>query len=261
MGREFHIRGGFGHNAHILQDVRKILTGLHNAEEEILMAPLANDCTTVNFSNEDGLEVWLGRKEMGDEERPYRDTWVISHVAGQTKAQVDEFVEFLEGLEEERADQIIESWKNAGWSTDYLETLSDRLIMVVDASLDVGLHGGKVIIDNVQLESAFEDGGGKIVWEASQRNHAYMPQSECIEFIADKIGPYEFTSLEAARVTWYMWRGLNQDTDAVECMVAGLETMGHVRRLPDWTGWEEGTHPFSFILRSEFKEEEGDEGG
>ena len=251
MPNGFHIRGGFGFNAHVLQDIHKVLTGFHDTEGEIFISPQVSDFDAIPFSNGDGTEVWLGRRQIGNEERPYQDVWQISHVVTQTEEALDEFGWLLEGLEEERADQIIESWKNAGWSTDYLETLSDRLIMVVDASLDVGLHSGKVIINDVQLKSAFEDGGAEIVWETSQRNHAYMPDPECIEYIADKIGPYEFVSLEAARVTWYMWRGLNGDHGATECMVAGLEAMGHVRRLSDWVGWEEGIHPFSFISYSD----------
>lgn len=249
MAGEFHIRGGFGHNVHILPDIYKALTGFDSPEDEILISPSTTDYTTMCFAHEDKITVWLGRKQIGEEERPNQDVWVISHVVANSEEDLDEFVELLEDLERERAEQIIESWKIAGWPTDYLETLSDRHIMVVDSLTD--FWAGKHSLEHVQLDEAFEGGGGLVAATVHVRGTTKLPDSECKEYIAERIGPYEFTSLEAARIAWVMWIGVHHDPGATECMVAGLEAMGYIRRLPDWTGWEQGTHPFSFLDRSD----------
>ena len=245
MVAEFHIRGGFGHNAHILQDVRKVLTGFDDLEGEVFICPSAGDLRVITYANDDGTEVWLGRRKIGDRERPYQDVWQISHVVAQTQERLEEFLAALEYLEYERATQIIESWKEAGWPTEYLETLTDRQIMVVDAMLDNGL-GGKTILHNVGLRSAFENGSSQVVWEATQVHRDYMPVPECIEYIAAHIAPYEFLSLEAARLARFMWGSLNQNSEAAKCMVTGLVEEGHIRRLPNWTGWGD-IYPFGFL--------------
>ena len=228
---EFHIVGGFGHNAHILQDVHKVLTGFDDPEEEVFICPSAGTQSVIGCANADGTEVWLGRRKVGDRERPYQDVWQISHVVAQTQEHLEEFLAALEQLEYERATQIIEAWHEAGWPTDYLETLSDRQVMVVDALLDNGL-GDKTILRHVGLRSAFEDGSARVVWEATQVHHDYTPVPECVEYITAQIGPYEFVSLEATRLAWLMWGSLNQHPDAAKCMVAGLVEEGYIRQLP-----------------------------
>ena len=243
-----YIHGGFGYNTHTLQDIRRILAGCPEIEEEILISPTVSGYDTVTYSNSEGVTVWLGRRGIGDVERPDNDVWQVSHVTAQTKQALNDFVERLEELEAERAKQIVKSWRDVKWSTDCLESLNNRQIMVVDATLDATLQG-RVILKHVQLDSAFEDDGHVIEWVDRKLHHEGLPEAECIEYIAEEVGPYEFVSLEAALMTRDMWRVLSHDSSMIDCMVAGLIERGHVRRLRDWTGWG-GTYPFSFASQA-----------
>ena len=239
-----HIRGGFGNNAHVLPDIHKALSGYDHPVAEIGISFEADDHDALSFIGNNDLVVWLGRRKGSNEKRPYYDVWQISHVTAQTEEDIDKFVADLEDLEKERAKQIVESWQKAGWSIDQLRTFNDRLIMVIDTVIDSDLMDGTTI-KQVLLLSAFNENSDVISWEASQSHQAYMPDSECKERLAEKLGPYEFASIEGARLAWFMWRELNQDPGAVDCMVAGLLAMGHIYQLSD--GEWGGASPFSFL--------------
>ena len=71
------------------------------------------------------------------------------------------FASSLEELEATRARQILDLWESKNWSTDRLRELTDRQIMVVDDTVEIG--PGEGVIDFVELERAFEEGAESVV--------------------------------------------------------------------------------------------------
>ena len=231
-----YIRGGFGYTAHTLQDIHRIMTGSPDIEEGILISAKVSGYDIIVCSSNEGVTAWVARRVIGDVERPDNDVWQVSHVVAHTEQDLNDFVERLEALEAKRAKQILGSWRGLGWPTDYLETLSNRQIVVVDATIDATIQA-RSTLEHVRLTSAFDGEGHTITWTDQRTHRDDLPVAKCIEYIAGRIGPYEFVSFEAALLTRDMWAVLNHDSSMTECMVAGLTEMGHVRLLPDWTGW------------------------
>ena len=244
-----YVRGNYGHNLHTVRDIFLITSGLSNEpfddNERFLegVDQKVADASEVTVQGENGLTVWLKHDEKITQ-GVVRTVLSIERVEADTQEEVDRFDEALEKLEAIRAQQILDSWTATGWSTDLLRSLSNRRIMVIDVMLDLWSEGN--VIKNVELLSAFERDTAKVAAEVTRKVTIHLPESECVEYIAERIGPYEFTSLESACLIRDVWNVFGDNSDVIDCMVYGMVADDHIKQLPDWTDWT-GYRPYPFL--------------
>ena len=114
--------------------------------------------------------------------------------------------------------------------------------MVVDTIVDTWVDGK--VTSNVKLLSAFAGKrGGEFVANVTQEVVVHLPEPECVEYIADKIGPYEFVSLDSACLIRDVWNVFRENSDVIDCVVHGMLAGGRIKQLPDWTNWT-SCYPF-----------------
>lgn len=243
-------RDNFGYNLHTLHDIRKIINALAYGpfgpdDEDMLPTDFTiPDCESIMLRSGSDLTVWLKRDTIivGDEAK---NVFSVDRVKADTWDDIAKFVDALEELEATRARQILSFWQDAGWPIDRLGNLTDRQIMVVDALLDRWSDGS--VVDFVQIEKAFDNEDDHVISAiVSKKVQVHLPEDSCVEYIADRLGPYEFTGLEGACIARDVWNTFRGEPEIMDCMVWGLLGRGHIQQLPDWSGWG-NPYPYGFI--------------
>ena len=235
----------FGYNAHEIYDIMEIMGARPGAIRG--NSPGAGgdhayaESDTVNIRSMNGITVRLGRKVRKNKDYATGSVFSVESVEADTQEDIDEFVKALEGLEAVRARGIINSWENEGWSTAVLRTLSNRHIMVVDSTLDVGSDAilGRKYIKHVDLLSAFENSSGLIETVVTHHVTEQLPERECVEYIATVVGAFEFASLDAARIARDTWGVFHNNENIMECLAWGLVRTERIRQIPKWTSWDD----------------------
>ena len=243
--QKLYHKDDFGYNAHEIYDIMEIM----GARSGAIMgeSPGAGgdhayaESDNVNIHSTNGITVRLGRRVRKNENHATGSLFSVESVEADTQEDIDEFVKALEDLEAARAGGIIISWENEGWFTALLRTLSNRLIMVVDSTLDVGSNAtlGRKYIKHVNLLSAFENGSGLVETVVAHHVTEQLPEQECVEFIATVVGAFEFASLEAAHIARDTWSIFYNNENIMECLAWGLVRTQRIRQIPEWTSWDD----------------------
>lgn len=211
---------------------------------------------TVNIYSENGITVRLGRNLQRDNDPVIGSVFSINSVEADAQEDIDEFAKALEELESERANGIIDSWENEGWPTAILRNLSNRLIMVVDSTLDVNsiANLGRRYIKHVDLLSAFENGSGIVQTAISYHITEQLPEPQCVEHIATVVGAFEFTSLEAACIARDTWNIFHENEGVMECLAWGLVETQRIRQIENWSSWDD-VYSFTEVYTSDYVDE------
>ena len=84
-------------------------------------------------------------------------------------------------------------------------------------------------------------------WRFTSRTiKEHLPDPKCIEYIADRFGPYEFVSSESARIARDVWNVFRNDSKVLDCMIHGLRSIDFIRQRQDWSDWK-NPYPFGFL--------------
>ena len=198
----------------------------------------------IGIESEGGLVVWL-KRDTGAGRDQARNVFSVDRVEADTLDDINRFTVALEELEATRARQILDSWQGAGWAIDRLQQLSHRQVMVIDSLLESWSDGN--VINSVQLERAFEDQDNNvIVATVGRQMRTRLPDADCVEYIADYVGPYEFVDIEGSCIARDVWNVFRDRLEIMDCTIWGLVKVGHIQQRPDWQGW--GSHyPFGFL--------------
>ena len=247
--RRHYRKDDFGFSAHEFYDLLAIM----GASPRAIMgdAPISGgdhqyaESNSASITSAKGVKVQLGRKVRRDKDQAKGSLFSIEYVEANTQEDVDEFIAALEGLESERARGIIDSWENEGWPTTLLRTLSNRLIMVVDSTLDTdaGMGPGRNFIRHVDLKSAFEGGSGIVKTEVMYHVTERLPEQECVERIAASVGAFQFTSMETTRIARDVWNAFQDNENIMDCLAWGLLGTGRIRQISQWSSWHD-VYPF-----------------
>ena len=260
---ELCVREFFGRNSHTIDDVLEILRATGNegliddagqnsslkptGRRDMLIFDRIANSQTININTNDGLKVHLRRPPGWMSMKYGYNVFSIVYVEARTWDNINRFVVALEGLEATRAQQILDSWESNSWSTDLLRRKTNTQIMLVDNLVDTWSDGN--IVNSVELISAFTDENDSIIQATVRRTILdHLPDQECVEHIADRFGPYEFVSLESARIARDVWNVFRNDTEVIDCMIHGLQSINLIRKRQDWSDWK-NPYPFGFLAK------------